>query len=283
MQVLILSSQWGFEHLPFEDFIIKIKEAGFNGVDTWIPESSQNRKDFLRLLDSYQLSIVCHQHQAQGKNIKDFCRSFEYYLNLSMECAPILINSHSGRDYFTIDDQLRVIDLAQEFSVRNNIKVVHETHRGRLGYSPYNAIELFKLRPKMRVTADLSHWVCVTESYLEHCPDIIQETILRAEHIHARVGYLQGPQVPDPRKDEWQHATSVFMNWWNQIIDHKRFSKEKIMTITPEFGPPPYMVIDPSTGNPIADQFELNCYIKDMIKNSLKESRPNNTNHTLNQ
>lgn len=270
MQVLFLSAQWGFEHLPFEDFIVKIKAAGFDGVDTWIPASSRNRKDFLRLLRSYQLPIVCHQHQAQGSNIKDFCRSFEYYLNLSMECDPILINSHSGRDYFTVSDQLRVIDVAQEFSSRNNIKVIHETHRGRLGFSPYNAMELFRLRPQMKVTADLSHWVCVTESYLEHCPDIIHETMLRSEHIHARVGHLQGPQVPDPRVAEWQHATGVFMNWWTRMIHHKQISGQKIMTITPEFGPPPYMVIDPATGKPLADQFELNCYIKDMIRSSIK-------------
>ena len=47
--------------------------------------------------------------------------------------------------------------MAAEFSVKNNIRVVHETHRGRLGFSPYNAKELFNLRPEMKVTADLSH------------------------------------------------------------------------------------------------------------------------------
>lgn len=269
MQLLILAAQWGFEHLPFEDFIIKIKTAGFDGIDTWIPELPQERKDFIKLLDEFKLPIVCHQHQAKGDNIDEFCRSFEYYLNLSMECNPVLINSHSGRDYFLIDEQLRVIDVAAEFSVKNNIRVVHETHRGRLGYSPYNANELFKLRPEMKASADLSHWVCVTESYLEHCPDIINEVISHAEHIHARVGHPEGPQVPDPRVAEWQQATNIFLNWWTRIIAHKRKAGYKQFTVTPEFGPPPYMVTSPSTGKPIADQFELNCFIKDLIRNSI--------------
>lgn len=267
MQVSVLAPQWGFEHLPFEDFIIKIKETGFDGVDTWVPLDAQERKAFVRLLNEYRLPIVCHQHQAKGGNIDEFCKSFEYYLSLCMECEPILINSHSGRDYFSIDDQLRVIDTAQEFAVSNNIRVVHETHRGRLGFSPYNAMELFALRPGMKVTADLSHWVCVTESYLEHCADIVDETILRAEHMHARVGHTQGPQVPDPRAPEWHHATKIFKDWWIRILDHKKRSGEKTFTVTAEFGPPPYMWTDPLTGKPVADQFEINCLIKDLIRN----------------
>jgi sugar phosphate isomerase/epimerase len=267
MQVLILATQWGFESLTFEDFIIKIKEAGFDGIDTWLPEQPQERKAFIRLLNEYRLPIVCHQHQAKGNNINEFCSSFEYHLNLCMECGPVLINSHSGRDFFSIDDQLRVIDVADNFAIKHNIKVVHETHRGRLGYSPYNAKQLFDLRPDMRVTADLSHWVCVTESYLEHCPDIVDETITRAEHIHARVGHTQGPQVPDPRAAGWQEATRIFMGWWARILEHKRMSGSKLFTITPEFGPPPYMLTDPSNGKPMADQFDLNCFIKNLIRN----------------
>jgi sugar phosphate isomerase/epimerase len=269
MKVLILAPQWGFEHLHFEDFIIKIKAAGFGGIDTWIPEQPNERQDFTRLLREYQLPVVCHQHQARGDNINEFCKSFKYYLNLCLECEPILINSHSGRDYFDINEQLKVIDVAEEFAIKNNIRVVHETHRGRLCYSPYNAKQLFDLRAEMKVTADLSHWVCVTESYLEHCADIVDQTISRTEHIHARVGHPQGPQVPDPRATEWQYATEVFMNWWMRILDYKRMAGNETFTITPEFGPPPYMITNPATEEPLADQFELNCFIKDLIINSL--------------
>jgi len=268
MKVLILAPQWGFENLRPEDFIVKIKEAGFDGVDTWVPERADERKDFIRLLHEYRLPIVSHQHRAKGSNIKEFCNSFEYELNLCMECEPVLINSHSGRDYFSIDEQLKVIDVAAEFSMKNNIRIVHETHRGRLGYSPYNAKELFNLRPEMKVTADLSHWVCVTESYLEHCAAIVDETIARTEHIHARVGYPQGPQVPDPRVAEWQPATNIFMDWWQRIIAQKITTGAETFTITSEFGPAPYMLNIPATGKPVADQFELNCFIKDLIRNS---------------
>ncbi|NQX57021.1 sugar phosphate isomerase/epimerase [Pedobacter panaciterrae] len=266
MKTQILCTLWGLEHLPLEDSFLKVKQAGYDGVDAWIPEDAAERKKFIRLLDEYQFPIVCHQHQATGTDIKSFCKSFEYYLNLSMECNPILINSHSGKDYFSKDEQLRVIDTAQEFSVKRNIRVAHETHRGRIGFSPYNAMELFALRPDMKITADLSHWVCVTESYLENCPNILEEAIKRTEHIHARVGYPEGPQVTDPRVKEWQTATQIFLEWWGKIIDYKKEAGDELLTITPEFGPPPYMVTLPSNGMPVADQFEINSYMKDLLR-----------------
>lgn len=266
MKTYILCTLWGLEHLPAEEFFLKVKQAGYDGVDAWIPEDATERKKFIRLLNEYQLPIVCHQHQATGTDVKSFCRSFEYYLNLAMESNPILINSHSGKDYFSKDEQLRVIDTAQEFAVKRNIRVVHETHRGRIGFSPYNTMELFALRPEMKITADLSHWVCVTESYLENCVDILDEAIKRADHIHARVGYPEGPQVTDPRAEEWQQATRIFLKWWSRIIERKKEAGDTILTITPEFGPPPYMVTLPSNGKPVSDQFEINSYMKDLLR-----------------
>ena len=271
MKLLILCTQWGMADLPLEDFFSRVTEAGYDGIDTWIPEEVSEKKKFLRLLNEYRLPVVSHQFHAKGTGIKEFCRSYEYYLNLSMECNPVLINSHSGRDYFTIDEQLKVIDTAQEFSNMKNIRIAHETHRGRIGFSPYNAKELFTLRPEMKITADFSHWVCVTESFLENSPETLAEAIKRTEHIHARIGYPEGPQITDPRAGEWADAARVFLEWWDKIIEYKMNNGEKVFTITPEFGPPPYMVTLPSTGMPVADHFEINNYMKNLLKDRYKD------------
>jgi hypothetical protein len=269
MQVKILCPQWGHEHLAIDAFFTKVKAADYDGVDTWMSESVAERKKFIRLLDEYGLSIVSHQHQAQGRDIAQFCQSFEYYLNISMECNPVLINSHSGRDFFTLDEQLRVIDTAENFAAKKNIRVVHETHRGRLGFSPGNAIELFRLRPDMKITADFSHWVCVTESYLEGFQDILWEAMSRTEHIHARVGFTQGPQIPDPRNIFWQNEVQFFLKIWQGIAEDKRSMGNDLLTITPEFGPPPYMWTNNTDNEPIASQWDINVYMKDLLKKTL--------------
>jgi len=268
MQILLLATQWGAEDLHFEDFIDRTINAGYDGIDTWVPESAADRRQYRQLLNQYNLPVVCHQHQAAGNSIAEFCRSFEYYLNLCMEWDPIVINSHSGRDYFTLDEQLKVLDVASEFSAKNNITVAHETHRGRIGFSPYNAAQLFALRPEMRITADFSHWVCVTESFLENCSAVLLEAMARTSHVHARVGFPQGPQVPDPRVAEWRFASDLFLKWWLEIISLRRKQGASQLTITPEFGPPPYMQTLPATGESVSNQFELNNYIKNQIENT---------------
>ncbi|MEO5889392.1 MAG: hypothetical protein ABIQ31_04025 [Ferruginibacter sp.] len=265
MELKILCPQWGHEQLDIEDFFIKVRSAGYDGVDTWMPENSEERKRFIRLLPDYGLAIVSHQHQAKGETLGEFCKSFEYYLNMSMECEPVLITSHSGRDYFTLEEQLAVIDTAENFSVKNNIRVVHETHRGRIGFSPGNANELFKLRPAMKITADLSHWVCVTESYLENFREALKTAITRTEHIHARVGFTEGPQVPDPRGIYWQQPVEFFMKIWEEIIVYQRSLGTELFTITPEFGPPPYMWTNIADNQPVASQWDINLFMKELL------------------
>jgi len=271
MKLKILCPQWGHEHLDLEAFFVKVKSAGYDGVDMPIPENSIVRSRLIRLLDEYGLSIVAHQHQANGASIGAFCKSFQYYLNIALECNPILINSHSGRDYFTLDEQLLVIDTAQNFSAEKNSKVAHETHRGRIGFGPGNAKQVFDARPAMQITADFSHWVCVTESFLENFQEVLEEGIKRSAHIHARVGFIEGPQVPNPANPYWQKETAFFLQLWKRILDMQQTAGTGVFTATPEFGPPPYMWTNAEDNKPVANQWEVNVYMKDLLRQTFNE------------
>lgn len=266
MQLMILCPQWGSEDLDLEDFLIGVKEAGYDGIDTWVPESRMERRRLRSLLEQYGLVMVSHQHQAQGKNITEFCKSFDYFLSLSQETNPLLINSHSGGDYFSFEDQLRVIDTALEFEARNGIEVVHETHRGRMLFCPQVAEPLFLARKDLRITADFSHWVCVTESYLEHFTAILEEASNRTRHVHARVGFPEGPQIPDPRHPAWQTAMQHFLRWWTTIIKAHKKQGAHQLTITTEFGPPPYMWTQLHNNEPVVSQWDVNLYMKELLR-----------------
>ena len=267
MKLMVLCPQWGQEHLPIEQFLSNVKEAGYDGVETWMPESDAERKELIRLLEVYKLPIVSHQHQAIGENIESFCRSFEYYLHVSLECAPLFINSHSGRDYFTLDEQLQVLDVAANFSAKYNIDIFHETHRGRMFFSPGNAAALFQSRPEVKITADLSHWVCVSENlHLTGFESVLATAIQKTAHIHARVGFAEGPQITDPRLPEWQKEVEVFLAWWDQMIMHQASTRKETCTITPEFGPFPYMWQMPGTKEPVASQWDINAFMKEKMR-----------------
>ncbi|MEX6686121.1 sugar phosphate isomerase/epimerase [Danxiaibacter flavus] len=265
MQIKILSPLWGYEHLDINLFIAKIKHAGYDGIETSIPEDPVQKEKLFNLISKHHLLLVSHQHQAHGKNFNEFKDSFIHYLNLSAEGNPFMINSHTGRDFFTFEENLQLIDIASEFSYKHNITIAHETHRGRFAYSPPATEKYFEARNDFSITADLSHWVCVTESYLENFSHTVTETINRTRHIHARVGYEEGPQVPDPRALEWAGALGRFLNWWDLIIENRKKQEAPVFTITTEFGPPPYMPVLPFSNKPVADQFEINYYMKELL------------------
>lgn len=120
--------------------------------------------------------------------------------------------------------------------------------------------------PSLKLALDFSHWVCVSESYLEDQEDAIELAIKHGVHLHARVGHTQGPQVTDPRAPENAEALQYHLNWWDKWARHLIQNNAHSCTITPEFGPYPYMAHQCYTQNPVASQWEINCYIKDLLK-----------------
>jgi hypothetical protein len=72
-------------------------------------------------------------------------------------------------------------------------------------------------------------------------------------HIHARVGWSQGPQVADPTTGAGLVWTELFESWWDRIIEKCLLEGRESLTINPEFGPPPYAPADPATGKAFID------------------------------
>ena len=132
-------------------------------------------------------------------------------------------------------------------------------------FAAHVAKEYLENIPEMKITLDASHWVCVAESFLEDQPQAIQLATEKTEHIHTRVGYPEGPQVPDPRVAQWQDALNAHLNWWDLVAERKK-NENDLLTITPEFGPYPYMVPLPGTGEPITNQWDVNVYMMNLLK-----------------
>lgn len=102
-------------------------------------------------------------------------------------------------------------------------------------------LHLIERFPTLRLTADLSHFVVVSERLLDHPSDFerLRPIFERVDHIHARVGSNQHAQVNDPMIDG-QKESQLFQNWWQCIWDLHRKQGRKQTTLTPEYGPMPY-------------------------------------------
>jgi hypothetical protein len=159
-----------------------------------------------------------------------------------------------------------VVQLTQN----SGIPILIETHRGRPTYSAIETRKYLEALPELRLTADFSHWMVVHESDLSDQRDTVELAMTRADYIHARVGYAEGPQIPDPRAPEWQHAVDSHVRLWQMIVDHKKSSGKESLYITPEFGPPAYMHTAPFTNQPVGDVWEQNVYMRDLLTSTLE-------------
>lgn len=266
MELKIFAPGWGHTHLPQIDFLDKMRLAGYDGFDMWLPDDKAQRKELFDYLQHHRMLIVVQQHQAKGDTFEEFKSIFLKNLHNCAEAGPLFINSHTGRDYFTFEQNLQLFDIAAEFAGKTGVEVLHETHRHRALYGPDITNAYLNARKEIRITADLSHWTCVTESMLDGFAEIVEAAIQRTRHTHTRVGFEQGPQVGHPAAPEWDYALQKFLGWWDRIAEQHRRRGSKYFTLTTEFGPQPYMPSIPFTNKPVADQFEVNCFMKHLLR-----------------
>ena len=108
-------------------------------------------------------------------------------------------------------------------------------------FNPTVTLQLISRFPKLRLTADFSHWLVVCERLLDHPSDIerMRQIIARVDHIHARVGSVQHAQVNDPVNNA-PRETRLMQTWWQMIWTEHVKQNKAITTLTPEYGPMPY-------------------------------------------
>jgi len=166
------------------------------------------------------------------------------------------VNVHAGADSFDdaataafLNDTLRA---AEELGVQ----LLHETHRTRPLYNPWRTAKMVEEVEGLQLTADYSHWVCVAGRLPFDSAAAFTTCAPAVRHIHARVGQSEAPQVGDPRDPAHSMELGAHEHWWDEIVAAAA-SRGDTMTITPEFGPPPYMPTVPHTGEPVADLAEI--------------------------
>jgi hypothetical protein len=268
MKIKYLCTMWGMNQPTLEDSFNMIKGAGFDGVEMSLPSNKEEIKDIDALLKENGLDLVA-QVRAEGLTVDTQIGFLEKELDSVLELNTLLTNVHCGKDYWPLAENIEVISIAQRLAGELGIKIMHETHRARATFCTTSTMDIIDALPKIRFTADFSHWCCAHNSLLQDQQDSVSRVIERSDYIHARVGSAISPQVTDPRASQWKEAVEAHVRWWEKIAEHHKNKDSEFLPICSEFGPPEYMATLPSTGKPIADQWEINCYMKEMLKERL--------------
>jgi len=231
--------------------IAAIAAADYNGVESACEEIA-DPAGFKALLEEHKLDYIPLIY-TEG----DHYASFECLIDLAATYAPQKIVAHAGRDVMSFREQVQFFTHALKIEQAYGIPIAHETHRRRPLFSPMNTLALLAELPELKLNIDLSHWCCVTESMLEDHGEAVHRALAQSIHLHARVGYENGPQVPDPRVREWEAHQGRFEVWWKEYVSTQLRSGASVCTVTPEYGPPSYMHTLPATGLPAADLWEV--------------------------
>jgi sugar phosphate isomerase/epimerase len=267
MKILFICPMWGNSDKPVDFFMEMVKKAGYDGIETSLPNKDDLLwKQTLKALKDFELHFVAQHHETANPDPELHLAEYGRRLENLVEARPLLVNTQTGKDWFSFEQNKRLITAARQISEKSGVKIVHETHRGKFSFNARVTADFLRDDPELRIAADFSHWCVVSESFLEDQEEAVSLAISRTDHIHARVGYPEGPQISDPRAPEWKRAMDTHIGWWDRIVENHRKKGTAVLTIAPEFGPPLYMPVLPYTGMPITNQWDVNVYMMNLLR-----------------
>ena len=265
-ELAIMGTNWGFTGTT-DEFCGKAKKEGYDGIEMWWPLAKKDQDDLFAALKKHGLAIgfLCGGSQPNAAEHLDFFKRMIDAAAGNTIQRPLYINCHSGRDHFTYEQNQLFIDHSTQLAKQTGITICHETHRSRMLFAAHIARNFIEKNPALKLTFDVSHWCNVHETLLQDQKDTVELALDRVEHIHARIGHAEGPQVNDPRAPEWEAAVKQHFAWWDNVIARKKITGGR-MTILTEFGPPDYMPTLPYTRQPLGDQWAINAHMMRVLK-----------------
>ena len=265
-ELKVLATNCGYAG-TLDDYCAKSKKAGYDGIEIWWPTDAKRQDELFTSLKKYQLDVgfLCGAGQS---NYQEHLDSFKKMIDAAAKQIvqrPLYINCHSGRDHFSFEQNKAFIDHTTKLSKETGLVICHETHRSRIMFAAHTTRQFIEKFPELRLTFDVSHWCNVHESLLQDQKETVSMALERVEHIHARIGHPEGPQVNDPRAPEWEAAVKQHFSWWDVVVQRKKKNGER-MTFLTEFGPADYMPALPYTRQPLADQWAINVYMMELLR-----------------
>jgi hypothetical protein len=256
MNLTLVRHLWGVDLTHgLTQYVPRWRAVGYEALEVSL-RHVPDRGEFLRLLKKASLGwvpqIFSHDF-TPGGSVAEHLASLREQIEECLAYEPMFFNAHTGSDAWSAaeaeDFYARAIDLEKEIGV----PLSHETHRQRYFATPWQTRHILRQFPELRITADLSHWVCVCERLLPDLGETLSLAARHCHHVHTRVGFAEGPQVPDPSAPEYAVHLAAHEAWWDEIWQSQKRRGFTHTTLTPEFGPPPYMQTLPHTNVPVAD------------------------------
>ena len=276
MDIQYTCTFWGCENQTAKEFLANAIANGYDGVEINFPDDAEFVAEFiaelahLRQTTHPNFMFIAQQVLPNRKEtVKAYTQRMTERLAFLIALKPDYINSHTGKDYYSFGENCTIIDAAEQLAKSAQIPIWHEIHRGRFSFHLKTLLDYLELFPKLKLIADFSHFCVVSESDLNDQHELLTQLYPHIQHIHARIGFEQSPQVNNPFAQEWKSYLERYTAWWNEVLEVQKKLDKHRLSITPEFGPFPYMPQEPFTQKPLANQWETNLQMKNYLQEHL--------------
>jgi sugar phosphate isomerase/epimerase len=271
MRLKVFKTLWGHSG-TIGQAVADCVDAGFSGLEGLPPTGPGARREMRQRLDDAGLDYVAEVCTAGGyvplrnATVADHLESLRVGIGRAQECRALFVTAVAGCDAWSVAQSVAFFGSGNALASETGIPISFETHRSRSLFHPWITGDVLAQLPDLLLTCDFSHWCVVCERLLDTEPEILKLCADRALHIHARVGYDQGPQVPDPAAPEYRVDLEAHERWWTMVWEARERRGEALATMTPEFGPDGYQHEIPFSRTPIADLWTINRWIGDRQK-----------------
>lgn len=266
MDIRFYKTFWGFSG-DYRAFAECAREDGYDGLELPAPFEAPARSELKAVLEDYGFDMIAEICTGgsyvpdRRASLQDHLDDFARKLDASLAMSPRQLNCMAGLDAWPLAQSTEFFGRLIEMVKPTGLSISFETHRSRILFNPWVARDLVLALPELYFTVDFSHWCVVCERLIDTEEDALKVIIPRARHIHGRIGYDQGPQVPHPAAPEYASALAAHQGWWARCWSAMADAGLAQATMTPEFGPDGYLHHLPFTNAPIADLRQINHWV----------------------
>ena len=266
----IFQSLWAMElrhpdkpERSMDENFAMVANAGFDGmcIDPAVDEIDKflelrpfyNRYDLKCMVNAFPYTVDELQPLLEMANKLDAC----------------LVNVIGGVMPLTVPDAVPVIERWLDDATRAGLPLLIETHRDSILNDLYFTLQVMDEVPRMRLCADLSHFVvdrefrtplsCTDQKYIQRIlerSDCFQGRVASREQIQVQIGF--------PQHQEW---VQIFKGWWRDGMKmwRQRNSEDATLVFLCELGPPAYAITD-ANGHELSDRWEEALIIRSWVE-----------------
>ncbi|MDQ0112122.1 sugar phosphate isomerase/epimerase family protein [Paenibacillus harenae] len=273
-------SWWGMSGLgeggrewTLEERFGKIAEAGFDGIDGFIP-APEEEAEWRRLLAKYDLALSVNAYPKTAADLERFLQQVRAY-----DGDVSFINAQVMAPFLIDEPAVSLLGELKRLAEKHALPVHIETHRGTITQDLIRTVGYVRRLGGLPLTIDFSHYVVAGELHTisDEAEELLGELLVHTAGIHARVS--NGEQVQVSIGDEGEHPmVPRYKRWWKDGMKHWLQTRNKqaaALTAVCELGPAGYAItIDEYAGRTqeISDRWQQSLLLKDILRQAWSEA-----------